>query len=164
MDKWSPWTQTVLFCRIFRHHSIRWSMAHCITVQVKIISPFELFPYPKILPAKLTTPRPCPWAITLSTIHCRPTSLTRYYISNLCRRHNNNSYRQWSINHFKQTTIQLTSWLEKWRMKANGSKSTHHIHHVKRNMSPGSHQQCQTPSDRRGQVSRAAPRQNTHPA
>jgi hypothetical protein len=29
-------------------------MAHWITVQVKTISPFELFPYPKILPAKQT--------------------------------------------------------------------------------------------------------------
>jgi hypothetical protein len=31
-------------------------MAHWITVQVKTISPFELFPYPKILPAKQTFP------------------------------------------------------------------------------------------------------------
>jgi hypothetical protein len=32
-------------------------MAHWTTVQVKTLSPFELFPYPKILPAKQTFPR-----------------------------------------------------------------------------------------------------------
>jgi hypothetical protein len=56
-DKLSPGTQTVLFCITFRHHpSIRQSMTHWITVQVKTISPFELFPYAKILPAEQTFP------------------------------------------------------------------------------------------------------------
>jgi hypothetical protein len=45
----------------------------------------------------------------LTTLHCRPTNLTINYISNLCRRHSNNSHRHWSSHRFKQTTNQLTS-------------------------------------------------------
>jgi hypothetical protein len=49
--------QTKLFYSIFRHHpSIQQSLARWNTVQVKTISPFELFPSPKILPAKQTFP------------------------------------------------------------------------------------------------------------
>jgi hypothetical protein len=40
--------------------------------------------------------------------------------------------------------LAIQSWLAKWRMKANGSKSTHHIHHVKRNVFCDSHQRCPT--------------------
>jgi hypothetical protein len=31
--------------------------------------------------------------------------------------------------------LAIQSWLAKWRMNANGSKSTRHIHHAKRNVS-----------------------------
>jgi hypothetical protein len=42
--------QAILFCIIFRHlSSIRQSMAFWTYVQVKPVSPSELFHYPKIL-------------------------------------------------------------------------------------------------------------------
>jgi hypothetical protein len=54
-----PWNATniVLYHFLTTLKSIRQSMAHWTTIQVKTISPFELFPYPKILPAKQTFPR-----------------------------------------------------------------------------------------------------------
>jgi hypothetical protein len=35
--------------------------------------------------------------------------------------------------------LAIQIWLPKWRMKAKGFKSTHHIHHAKGNVSPSSH-------------------------
>jgi hypothetical protein len=55
--------------------------------------------------------------------------------------------------------LAIQGWLAKWRMKANGSKSTHITFTMRRGTC--SHQQCPTPSNR-SQVSRAAPRQKTH--
>jgi hypothetical protein len=52
-----PWNTNSIVLQHFIHHpSIQQSMARWITVQVKTISPSELFPYSKILPAKQTFP------------------------------------------------------------------------------------------------------------
>jgi hypothetical protein len=128
MDKRSSWKQAILFCSILRHlSSIRQSMAYWTSLQVKTVSPSELFPYPKILFTYQTlpregwnrvhwtvisqcrcTPRQCPRAIIIPAIHCRPVNLIKIYHSNLCRRYCSSSHGHWSSHCFTETTNQPT--------------------------------------------------------
>jgi hypothetical protein len=59
----------------------------------------------------------------------------------------------------------LSRWFEKWRIKANGSKSVHVTFHTRREMCslpPGPYKQCATPARKRCQVSPATPWQETY--
>jgi hypothetical protein len=48
--KWRPWKQAILFCSILRHISSIWqSMTYWTPVQVKTVSPSELFHFTQIL-------------------------------------------------------------------------------------------------------------------
>jgi hypothetical protein len=177
-----PWNVKI-FCSIFRHHpSISQSMALCITVQVKTISPFELFPYPTCKTAisssklKMSIRNSLPltqeyskvvtlghyfYLLFTADLPISPETTPETFVDDTALIVKDN-YPAIASSKLQTNLLAIQSWLAKWRMKANGSKSTHIIHHAKRHVSPGSHQQCPTPSNRRGQVSRAAPRQKTH--
>jgi hypothetical protein len=95
--------------------------------KLKIVSPSELFPYPKILfvyqtlPCKgwnsvhnilhsqcTCTPRQCLRAIIIPAIHCRHANLTRICHRNLCRWDCRTSHGQWSSHCFTETANQPT--------------------------------------------------------
>jgi hypothetical protein len=77
----------------------------------------------------------CPWAIILSTIHCRSINLTRNFADDTAVIATDNDPAVAS-SELQTNLLAIQSWLAKWRMKANGSKSTHITFITRRGICP----------------------------
>jgi hypothetical protein len=87
------------------------------------------------------TPRQCPRAIIILSIHCRPANLTRIYHSNLFQWYCSTRGRDPAIASQKLQTnlLAVQKWFKEWRIKANGSKSTHITFTTRRETCPPNH-------------------------
>jgi hypothetical protein len=80
------------------------------------------------------------------------TNLTRNDISNLCRRHSviaTDNNPAIAASKLQTNLLAIQSWLAKWSMKANGSKSTHITFTTRRGTCPPVHINVQLHLDRR---------------